>query len=480
MANLYEVREISGIDNKNIKLGKTFKYGNSNLTNIYYMDKKSILPNPVPVFANKVLPNPVPVFANKVLPKSVPDLPNKVLPKSVPDLPNKVLPKSVPDLPNKVLLDTKDIEKQEKQDEKTKLIFQTPLMYIPNSIIYFNEKPFLELSFNNEDNDKDVIEFKKWLLALEDYVFKLIKRRASLGITTDNKITSIIKNGYYNSKLLVPININISKCILNDDKHKILFNWEIPVPTYGISIIWVKNIWVKNGKWGINLFMYASRVMNSHILDPIDFMGKDCNDDNNYNNNNNNDNNNDNNNNNNNDNNNDNDNKVYDIVNKFNRQNKEDDKTTIQIGQVPEYTLYFKMLKMGIPKDAIKQKMILNNINNKVIDYPENTPYITVLHYISNPALGSYIKPVNTGQNDDMTIGISSRLDNVDKVDRVGLLSAITGFKLKKCIHDSIAVPVANDKVKTLNINKMKVPSLIDIQGALARLKKVDIDSSIT
>jgi hypothetical protein len=241
MANLYEVREISGIDNKNIKLGKTFKYGNSNLTNIYYMDKKSILP------------------------KSAHDLPNKVLPKSVPDLPNKVLPNPVPVFANKVLLDTKDIEKQEKQekqDEKTKLIFQTPLMYIPNSIIYFNEKPFLELSFNNEDNDKDVIEFKKWLLALEDYVFKLIKRRASLGITTDNKITSIIKNGYYNSKLLVPININISKCILNDDKHKILFNWEIPVPTYGISIIWVKNIWVKNGKWGINLFMYASRVMN--------------------------------------------------------------------------------------------------------------------------------------------------------------------------------------------------------------------------
>ena len=66
MANLYEVREISGIDNKNIKLGKTFKYGNSNLTNIYYMDKKSILPNPVPVFANKVLPNPVPELANKV------------------------------------------------------------------------------------------------------------------------------------------------------------------------------------------------------------------------------------------------------------------------------------------------------------------------------------------------------------------------------------------------------------------------------
>ena len=39
-------------------------------------------------------------------------------------------------------------------------------MYIPNSIIYFNEKPFLELSFNNEDNDKDVLNFKNWITNL--------------------------------------------------------------------------------------------------------------------------------------------------------------------------------------------------------------------------------------------------------------------------------------------------------------------------
>ena len=41
--NIYEVRNISQIDNKNIKLGKTFKYGdNYHLTNIYYMENGSI------------------------------------------------------------------------------------------------------------------------------------------------------------------------------------------------------------------------------------------------------------------------------------------------------------------------------------------------------------------------------------------------------------------------------------------------------
>ena len=61
-------------------------------------------------------------------------------------------------------------------------------------------------------------------------MYKLIKKRTSLTIKKENMI-SIIKQknaNYKNSttKILVPINTNISKCILNDDvkKSKILFN----------------------------------------------------------------------------------------------------------------------------------------------------------------------------------------------------------------------------------------------------------------
>ena len=64
-------------------------------------------------------------------------------------------------------------QKQDSNDEKTKLIIQTPLMYIPNNIIYFNEKPFLELSFNNEDNDKDISKFKEWILEIETIFINL-------------------------------------------------------------------------------------------------------------------------------------------------------------------------------------------------------------------------------------------------------------------------------------------------------------------
>lgn len=409
---LYDIKTISQIDNKNIKIGKTFKYGdNYHLTNIYYIDSNN----------------------------------------------------------NILHINEKEAKRQDAVDEKTKLIIQTPLMYIPNSMVYFNEKPFLELSFNNEENDSDVSDFRKWILALEEVICKLIKKRTSLGCTREN-INSVLKpgNGRVSTKLLVPVSLNISRCILNDDnkRNKILFNWDIPVPTYGISVIWIKNIWVKKGRWGLNLFTYATRVMNSHILDPVDFLGAD-NDTKSI--------------------------KTNDIINKFHK----DEKMSILVGQVPEYTMYFKMLRLGIPKDAVKQKMILVGADSRVLDYPESAPYASVLHYISNPHLTYTISNSNTPPISLLSgipppppplppppLPLPMMISNIPLIgqSRSGLLNEISkgGFKLKKIDLEEVEhqkkEKILSKLEKTSGLLGSKVPSLGDIQGALAKLKKVDID----
>ena len=427
----YDIREPININNNNIKLGKTFKYSlgeNYYLTNIYYVNTPTSTPTTTPTTTT---------------------------------LPTTIIKEKIE-------------KKQDSIDDKTKLIIQTPLMYIPNSIIYFNEKPFLELSFNNEENDKDVSDFKTWITNLEDYIYKLIKKRSTLNIKKENRV-SILKPknvNYANSstKILIPISMNISKCILTDDskKSKFLFNWEIPVPTYGISIIWVKNIWVKNGKWGINLFMYASRVMNSHILDPIDFLGLDDSNNKSI--------------------------KKYEVMKQF----KEDEKMSIQVGQVPEYTMFFKMLKIGIPKPAIKQKIELSGLDIRIIDYPETTPYATVLHYISNPHLGPYVKSTqshttNTTHPTTHPTTQSTTQPTAQLNFKLDLLKNISsgGFKLKSVKNNDNDNDNDNDnkkqkdKIKDKIINNrngndkgLKVPTLNDIQGALSKLRKVEIDTN--
>jgi len=426
----YEINNFNDINKHKIKLGKTFKYSlndNYNLTNIYYVNNN--------------------------------------------DNHNDNNNNHNHNHNDNHKINENKSQKQDSNDEKTKLIIQTPLMYIPNNIIYFNEKPFLELSFNNEDNDKDISKFKEWILEIENYFYKLIKRRTTLNIKKENMV-SILKQkniNYKNSstKILVPINMNISKCILNDDikKSKFLFNWEIPVPTYGISIIWIKNIWVKNNKWGINLFMYASRVMNSHILDPIEFLGID------------------------------NDNKSikkYEVVKKF----KDNEKMTILIGQIPEYIMFFKMLKIGIPKDAVKQKISLAGLDIRIIDYPEDTPYTTALHYISNPNLGPYIKKNNNMNELNSKLDNNSNINNTDTIKsnlntsslslsrpniKLDLLKNINsgGFKLKKVDINQNENENKKIKDKILNNinNTLKVPTLCDIQGALSKLKKLNLDN---
>ena len=227
------------------------------------------------------------------------------------------------------------------------------------------------------------------------------------------------------------------------------------------------------------MFMYTSRVMNSHILDPIDFMGV-ADSSGNYKTNKN--------------------IKISDVIKTF----QNDRKASIQIGQMPEYTIFFKMLKMGIPKDAIKQKMKLLNLDVRFIDYPDSTLFITVMHYISNPHLGPFIKSSNISSLSSLSSNISS-LSVSSNISSSNILSSnISSLSVSSNISSSIlplhSTNLQLDLLKNISLGSFKlkktekcetnevtridkiigsirnkhggvVPSLQDIQDSLSRLK---------
>ena len=48
------------------------------------------------------------------------------------------------------------------------------------------------------------------------------------------------------------------------------------------------------------------------------------------------------------------------------------------IKEMPEYAKYFKMLKMGLPKGAVQNKMMKDDLDPAVLDLDPNRPLLAV------------------------------------------------------------------------------------------------------
>ena len=146
---------------------------------------------------------------------------------------------------------------------KSSFVIQTPVMFIPQNLFFINDRPFLGLSFKNEQNDELNTEFKEWISNLEINCYKLIKKLRNKNNKPFKKLkvnkkqlVPIIKNDIYSrqQKMIIPINLNTSKCVLTHNglksKDHYLPDWNITTPTYGFCVIGFKNIWVKDGALG--------------------------------------------------------------------------------------------------------------------------------------------------------------------------------------------------------------------------------------
>ena len=322
------------------------------------------------------------------------------------------------------------------------LIIKTPRLFIPHTIFNRNTTTtttttngYLDIIFLNEKCDTSVQLFKKWIKRIETRVLKIISRRKTLSKTLENKeFSSIIKDDdyYKSSKMYLTIQPDKNECI--DTENNIIPKWAFQAPCYGFFIIQIKNVWINANKWGINLYTQGAMILHSQIVDPPQM--------------------------------------------KIQYMFSEELELYKPIGDHPDYSKYFKMLKMGVPLDAVKQKIISMNLNPDIINYSTETFIINI------PELSKCANPRNNIDTLNETEKIKNNVSIEPLIKKPNMLGdflksnllkelASGGITLKKV--NSSNTHILQKPLLLKNVRKdLLVPSLDEIRNALKNLKKKD------
>jgi hypothetical protein len=148
---------------------------------------------------------------------------------------------------------------------------------------------------------------------------------------------------------------------------------------------------------------------------------------------------------------------------------EEQSKPKVILKNHPLLEKYFKMLSVGIPKQAVINKMILLNIDYKYLDYAADTDInklpLDLLNKLQETESGSSSPSTSTNLESKES---NKNQDNQNKQDitNVSLL-----LHLKQKLNKVSDEPSLKIKLLKKNINtNLPVPSLEDIQNARKRI----------
>ena len=324
-------------------------------------------------------------------------------------------------------------------DQKTKktkyndFVIKTPRLFIPQKVRKeMGYKPTLETIMIQGD-DEGVLYFKDIFTKIEKKIYKQIKKRKRLNLK-EKQFVSIIKDDfkYKTKKIYLPLNTYTSSCI--DINNKIIKEWDFIAPTYGYFIIQIKNIWIGDDKWGINLFCNAAMILPSQLMDPppIPFQ-----------------------------------NVQYMFESEINNH-----KT---IGDDERFIKFFKMKKMGIPIQAIKNKMIIEKMAPTIIDLNPSTPINNIkfsLEYINlnKTVINNHFKSVHknksssssTQHRKNTTLDIKSQLFNELMTKGVNILKTNNHNKTKSIKQ---IISKSDDRIPSLDQIKIAIQKMKTISG---------------
>ena len=203
------------------------------------------------------------------------------------------------------------------------LIIQTPILYLPFGIYKCGNKSYLNASFLNVTVDKEMAHYKQIIQKLNNKVISHISK-----INKDKKLEFV--DSIKKSTELYPdrMRFNLQEDILIfSDKKKLLEFDYLKAKSYTKFLVSPMNIWLNESKYGITWQILQIKLYPQTILNTYSFIDDD-------------------------------EPKNENNINKYKSH--------------PQYQKYFKMISCGVPKDAVKHKMIVDNLDPSVLDNNQN------------------------------------------------------------------------------------------------------------
>ena len=166
----------------------------------------------------------------------------------------------------KININTKFINYPIKYNNKN-LIIQTPIVYLPFGINTFNTKKYIDISFINSNNDKNMGDFKNIIVDINNWIKQKISKKTKF-------VTSFKTTEYYPDRLRLSFYDDI--LIFNESKHLISLD-SIKSKIYAKLLITPQFLWKNdsNSSAGIVWNILQIKVYSKPILDTYSFIDTD-------------------------------------------------------------------------------------------------------------------------------------------------------------------------------------------------------------
>lgn len=331
-----------------------------------------------------------------------------------------------------------------------RFIFQTPMLYMPYAAKHVDsynsggigfDNWHIDASFYNTENDPDVAEFETWLKALEYDIYKVLRKRSNLGITVSGKLSNIKNDEYRDcSKMVLKLDKQTNFFLLDAQGKiggRIDYKTELKPPCYAVFIIEVASLWIRKNTthldtvdisqqtksstvtWGINFIVHAAQCLPCHLsiapIPDLKFLPV----------------------------------KLPQLVTQGNVNPSGPPPPPPM--PVPSFMdTYTRMLKMGIPKDAVKHKMTMAGLDPQLLDKP--CPQLQVQTLTTVPLFTS-----DTNYQPVTPPKLTSDM--------------LSGVKLKKSVQDTDNTKLNIKKTKLVAGFEVNLDELLDIKSRLKKPK---------